>query len=146
MSIPGMQDQLFGRVLHNGLFKRNGEVTHSGFVNDVATEIYSLKINRNLQDIVESSEDFSFGMRHEINETFHRGLRRNGKIKHNGQYNRTGVVDVQKINVTVTPLTDTLESSESFSIGYRKQWKHNGRFRRNGAVKHDSNILLPLEE
>jgi hypothetical protein len=142
----GMQDQLFGRVLHNGLFKRDGEVAHSGFVNDVATETFSLKMNRNVQEVMESSEDFSFDIKHELKETFHRELRRNGKIKHNGQYNRTGVVDVQKINVTVTPLTDTLESSEGFSIGYRKQWKHNGRFRRNGTVKHDSNVLLPLEE
>jgi hypothetical protein len=147
LSMVGFQDQLFGRALHNGLFKRNGELTHGGFVQDVATEKLSIVIEKKLKDTIASSEDFSMMVGHKVEETLHHRIRRNGLIRHNGQYNRaTGVVDVQKIVVAVSPLTDTLSSSENMSIGYRKHYKHNGRFRRNGAIKHDSNVLLQLEE
>jgi hypothetical protein len=204
--------------MHNALFRRNGEITHSGFVNDVATELWSFNGRMNYSENVSSSEKTSIALsyKNHLNDVFetvyhHNGkIRRNGAIQHtrsirdvitltmkifglqdtltasetnstkvklslqdimpasekvsltvtnnvyetlhrrirrNGQYNRaTGVVDVQNIDVHVSSFTDTMPCPEGMTIWYKKHYKHNGRFRRNGMVKHDSNVRLPLED
>jgi hypothetical protein len=104
------------------------------------------KINLSLKEPVSSDEKTVVTMARKIYDTPHKGIFRNGLIRRNGKYNRAeNVVDVQKIKVHVSPI-DPLNGSESMTIGYRKHYRHNGRFRRDGTVKHDSNVLFPLEE
>jgi hypothetical protein len=135
-----------GLAIHNGLYRRNGAIKH-GLLNTAMTEKNTIRIDYDLQDTVMSAETLSITVGHKVSETLHRGIRRNGLIKRNGQYNRaTGVVDVQNINVHAAPFMDTADCAETMTIRYRKHHFHNGRFRRNGMIKHDSNIPLPLEE
>ncbi|MDR1903754.1 MAG: hypothetical protein LBQ88_15915 [Treponema sp.] len=142
-----IQESHRGQAIHNGLYKRDGTITH-GLLNTSITEKNNIHVKYKLQDTVQSSEEVSpVSIHHSISEGFHRKIHRNGLIKRNGQYNRAiNVVDVQKINVHVSPFTDTVTCSESMTIWYRKHYKHNGRFRRNGIVKHDSNIRILLED
>jgi hypothetical protein len=142
-----IKEPVLGLAFHNGMYRRDGSIKH-GFLNTSITEKNTVNMKYDLQDGLESEEELSdLSFKHYLTETFHKRLRRNGMIRHNGRYNRaTGVVDVQKIDVTVSPFTDTSIIDESMTIGYRKHYKHNGRFRRDGTVKHDSNILLPLED
>jgi hypothetical protein len=141
-------DQLFGRAMHNGLFRRNGIIAHSGFANDVATELWSFNGRMNYAENAQSSEQTTISLSYQLSEGFQRGIRRNGFIRRDGRYNRAmGVVDVQKIDVHVSPFTDTIsDCTETFTIRYRKHYFRNGRFRRNGVIKHDGNIPFPLEE
>jgi hypothetical protein len=66
-------------------------------------------------------------MAYEVFDTPHKGIFRNGLIRRSGKYNRAENI------------------IESMTIGYRKHHSHNGRYRRNGSVKHDNNVLYPLE-
>jgi hypothetical protein len=143
-----LRDQLFGRATRSGLFRRDGTITHNDFANDVATELWSFNGRMDYAENAQSSEQAAVSLSYQLSEGLEHDFRRNGKSRRNGTYNRTqNVVDVQKINVHVAPFTDTLGNcGETFTIRYRKHYYHNGRFRRNGAVKHDSNIPLPLEE
>jgi hypothetical protein len=143
-----IQESHRGLAIHNGLYRRDGTIRH-GLLDTSITEKNNIHVKYSLQDVVTAKEEISpVSVRQSISEGFQRGIRRNGFIRRNGRYNRAmGVVDVQKINVHVAPFTDTLGNCrETFTIRYRKHYYHNGRFRRNGAVKHDSNIPLPLEE
>jgi hypothetical protein len=142
-----IQEPLMGLAFHNGLYRRNGTIRH-GLLNTSITEKNNIHVNYHLQDILNSNEEVSsISIHHLISEGFQRGIRRNGLIRRNGRYNRaTSVVDVQNIDAHVSSFTDTLNSSELMTIGYRKHYYHNGRFRRDGTVKHDSNVLLPLGE
>jgi hypothetical protein len=142
-----IQETHMGQAIHNGLYQRNGKIRH-GLLNTSITEKNNIHVKYKLQDSVQSSEEVSpVSIHHSISEGFHRKIRRDGLIKRNGQYNRAiNVVDVQNIDVHVSPFTDTVTCSESMTIWYRKHYKHNGRFWRNGMVKHDSNVRLPLED
>jgi hypothetical protein len=142
-----VQEPVLGLAFHNRLFRRDGSIKH-GLLNTSITEKNIVKMKHSLQDTLVTGEETSkFLINYSPDETFHKGLRCNGKIWHNGQYNRAmGVVDVQNINVHVSPFTDTLTCSESMTIWYRKHYKRNGRFQRNGMVKHDSNVRLLLED
>jgi hypothetical protein len=141
-----MQEPVQGLAFRNGLFRRDGSIKHGLLLTSI-TEKSAVKLKHNLQDILTTEDEIkNVSLKHPLTETFHKGLRRNGRIRHNGRYNRaTGVVGVQNIDIHVSPFTDTLACSESMAIGYRKHYKRNGRFIRNGTVKHDSNILHPLE-
>jgi hypothetical protein len=142
-----IQESHMGHAIHNGLYRRNGTIKH-GLLNTSITEKNNIHVKHSLQDVVTAKEETSHVLvRQTISEGIQRGIRRNGLIRRNGAYNRAqNVVDVQKINVHVAPFTDFGNCRETFTIRYRKHYYHNGRFRRNGAVKHDSNIPLPLEE
>jgi hypothetical protein len=143
-----IQESHMGQAIHNGLYRRNGTIRH-GILNTSITEKNNIHVKHNLQDTENMVEEISpTSIHHSISEGFQRGIRRNGFIRRNGRYNRAmGVVDVQNIDVHVSPFTDTISDCiETMTIRYRKHYFRNGRFRRNGAVKHDSNIPLPLEE
>jgi hypothetical protein len=142
-----IQESHRGLAIHNGLYRRDGTIRH-GLLNTSITEKNNIRIDYDLQDTLMSNTAFSMAVGHKLYETLHHEIRRNGLIRRNGQYNRaTGVVGVQKINVTVSPFTDTAgDCTETMTIRYRKHHFHNGRFRRNGTIKHDGNIPLPLEE
>jgi hypothetical protein len=146
-AIYDIQESHRGLAIHNGLFRRDGSIRH-GLLNTSITEKNNIYAKYNLQDTENVVEEISpTSIHHSISEGFQRGIRRNGFIRRNGAYNRAqNVVDVQKINVHAAPFTDTLNCRETFTIRYRKHYYHNGRFRRNGSVKRDSNIPLPLEE
>jgi hypothetical protein len=142
-----IQESHMGQAIHNGLYRRNGTIKH-GLLNTSITEKNNIHVKHSLQDVVTAKEETSHvSVRQTISEGIQRGIRRNGLIRRDGAYNRAqNVVDVQKINVHVAPFTDTLGNCrDTFTIRYRKHYYHNGRFRRNGAVKHDANVPLPLD-
>jgi hypothetical protein len=169
-----MKDYM-GYVFRNGVYKRNGQLQrrYSGaedklsvklgystrdqlfgrsgpgqFADDVATETWSFYGWMDYAEPVQSSENASVVLFRETGDDLNRNLRRDGSIKRNGAYNRAqNVVDVQKINVHVAPFADALGNcTETMAIRRRKHHFHNGRFRRNGMIQHDSNIPLPLED
>jgi hypothetical protein len=173
-AVTSMMDYM-GYVFHNGVYRRNGQIRHrytgvedslsiklgypfldqlfgralqGGFVEDAATETWSFVNRMNYLDNLPSSETSSTILLQETHETLDKGVRRNGFMRRNGKYYRAhDVVDVQNINVHVPAIFDVLgECAETLTIGYRKHNYHNGRFNRNGAIKHDSKVLFPLEE
>jgi hypothetical protein len=143
-----IQEAHRGLAFHNGLYRRDGTIRH-GSLDASITEKNAIRVKHNFQDIENAREETSFiAMKHFASEGLQREIRRNGLTRRNGRYNRAqNVVDVQKINVHAEPFTDTLGNcSETFTIRYRKHYYHNGRFRRNGTIKHDANVPLHLEE
>jgi hypothetical protein len=168
-AVTSMMDYM-GYTFRNGVYRRNGQIRrydgvndlfaialrynildqllgkdmNGGFVNDVATENLSFNGMINYLDNIPASEKTVVIVARKVYDTTRKDILRNGVYRRNRQYNRAeGIVDVQKVKVNVSPI-EILNGSESITIGYRKHYSHNGRFRRNGSVKHDTNVLYPL--
>jgi hypothetical protein len=112
-----------------------------------ATETWSFGGRMDYLESIQATETASLTVEHSMHDTFYKIIRRNGLTRRNGAHNRAqNVVDVQKLYVHVGSLVDTIgDCTETITIRYRKHYFHNGRFHRNGAIQHDSNILFPLE-
>jgi hypothetical protein len=142
-------ERMYGTLRRNGVIRRNGSERRSGFTGspNPTTEKIVVTATNSYSETAQCGEGFSTNIKYGLSEDFHKGIRRNSAIRRNGQYNRAaGISENQEVYGKVTAFEDTLNTSkEALVIGYRKHHFRNGAYRRNGQIKHDANILIPLE-
>jgi hypothetical protein len=144
------QERMYGALRRNGVVQRNGSEQRSGFTRYLhpATEKLVTTVRNSYAESVSASEPFlAVTIAMNTPEDFHKRIRRNGFTKRNGYYNRaSGISEGHNIKGEVTGFSDSLgECRETFAIGYRKHRFHNGTYSRNGQIKHDAYVLIPLE-
>jgi phage tail P2-like protein len=136
---------LQGRALRNGMYLRNGEIQR-GLLNTSMTEKPLVKVNTVLSDLMISDDlisDLTF--RKHIEETFKNGVLRNGECYRNGKLARGFVAENNTAAMKLSAFTEAAGPEESFAIGYKKHRYRNGQYRRNGEIRRDANVLIPLE-
>lgn len=142
-------ERQYGSTRRNGVIRRDGSERRSGFTGspNPATEKSVATIMNGYSETAQTGEGFAItNMGHDIEESVEKNLRRNRTFSRNGQYSRGGISEIQAGGVATMVFEDAITTTETFAIGRRGNFRfRNGAFRRNGQIKRDANILIPLE-
>jgi len=141
-------DEYHGRVYRNGFFKRNATIRHDGVNPLPVSDIIALSGQMDMVDILPDVEDTQdIQVIADMADAMNKYIRRNGAIKRNGKHTHCNFPVMQhRLHGTLEPVTEEYgEVGEVFSAGMRYHHFHNGTYRRNGEIRHNGNILIPLE-
>jgi hypothetical protein len=147
MRLPGFIENKAGLVFRNGICQRNDMIKRNSLnPNEAATEKISFAVTRNHTEDVNTEETFTTSMAANQSETLEKTCRRDGKYKRNGFITRSAkVIDCLKANMVLQGLGETMECMEKMEINCRPLHLRNGKHRRDGLIRHNANMLVPLE-
>ncbi|GHV79114.1 hypothetical protein AGMMS49944_09050 [Spirochaetia bacterium] len=128
--VVALQDRLFGRTLHNGIYRRNSEIGHGGFITDVASEKWHFDGFMGFNDTVQATEqsEIAFTYDSALVDLLDKPYYHNGKVARNGaiRHTRSSLQEVSTMGSTMAKAEEHLQG----------RLMHNGLFKRNGTVKH----------
>jgi hypothetical protein len=128
--VYALQDRLLGRTFHNGIYRRNAEITHSGFITDLASEKWSFDGFMGFSDTVQATEQSEIAFTYDgaLVDLLDKPVYHTGKVARNRAIRHTRS-SLQEI----ATMGSTMVKAQEQAAG---RLLHNGLFKRNGSVKH----------
>jgi hypothetical protein len=149
MRLHELVDEYHGQVLRNAYFMRDKTLKHCNVNPRSASEKTTMTAQMNLVDVLppmKEKHDVSV-----INDTFddmNKRLSRRRLFRRNGVYAHSGfpVDNFGAMHGVIEPVVEVVgETTEVFTAFMRYHHFHNSGYRRNGNIRHNSNVLIPLE-
>jgi hypothetical protein len=135
------------RVFRNGMAKRDGTDSRSGFGNCSMYEngVAAVKLPVTKEIVEAQDADFQMAYTNNSNDLFKNTRKRDGALPRDGATRRSNyIIDVYVFRYTAAAFQEEAAMDEGFTAGIRKHRSRNGEYVRDGSVLRDSMMLLPL--
>ncbi|MDR2095052.1 MAG: hypothetical protein LBP76_05990 [Treponema sp.] len=135
------------RVFRNGMAKRDGTDSRSGFggsgmyENSVAA--VKLPVEKEIGEILDAA--FQAAYKNNSGDLFRNIRKRDGQLKRDGVTRRSNyIIDVYAFKYAAAAFREEAAIDEGFTVGMRKHRYRDGGHIRDGSTLRDSMMLLPL--
>jgi hypothetical protein len=135
------------RVFRNGMAKRDGTDTRSGFGGSGIYENGVAAVKLPVEKEIEEVRDTAFQMAYKNNsgDLFRNTRKRDGALPRDGAARRSNyIIDVYGFKYTAAAFQEEAAMDEGFTAGMRKHHYRDGGYVRDGSILRDSMMLLPL--
>jgi hypothetical protein len=135
------------RVFRNGMAKRNGTESRSGFGSSGIYENGVAAVKLPVEQESEEVQDAACQMAYKNNsgDLFRNIRKRDGVLPRDGATRRSNdIIDVYIFKYALAAFQEDAAIDEEFTVGMRKHQYRDGRHLRDGSILRDSMILIPL--
>jgi hypothetical protein len=129
------------RVFRNGMAKRDGTGSRSGFggsgIYENGAAAVMLSVDREIEDVLDAA--FRAAYKNNSGDLFRNTRKRDGAARRSND-----VIDAHTFKYAAAAFREEAAIDEAFTAGMRKHRYRDGSYLRDGTILRDSMVLLPL--
>jgi hypothetical protein len=135
------------RVFRNGMAGRDGAGLRSGFgdsgIYENGVAAVKLPVEKEIEEVRDAA--LQTACKNNSDDLFKNVKKRDGALPRNGATRRSNyIIDVCAFKYAAAAFQEDAAMDEKFTAGMRKHRYRNGEYLRDGSIRRDSMMLLPL--